>query len=371
MARIPGRSEEPLRINRHPKHRTCSPGRFLQIMANQTPYRLRITNRRLRILVKRMVRMWGAHLRQLAPKAMLTRGRFSRLIGEYTPGSAPNPRQEILIEGAYIVDAAMAHALLSTEVSVRLLTSKGGQPLPWSSMVLARTALEATLRVLWLLDPIISEDLLLARIAASAFEELEESRKLHIDLPDELRREPLAQIQERVQGLILVLEASEFSVYGDGRGYVATPSNERVAFPLVMVDASKRWWGQRGVHTYRWLSGFTHAGSANARHLKVPVAAIDSASVYAILALLTDSVWKSIDSYSMWIGIPNGMVRRKLARIYAYLKQKAPEGVIQERQPSEIESMFLGMEGALSETGIVHPKTLKKFRDRYVRRIDI
>ena len=340
-------------------------------MGNGTGYRLRLTNRRLRIRVNRMARMWGAHVHRLAPKAYPSRGRYARLVGETEIGVPPTARQRILGEGARISDTAITHAVLSYEGSVRLLTFKGGQPLPWPSMVLARTTFEATLRVLWLLDPTISEDLLLARIAATLFEELDEDRKLHIDLPEELARTPLEENQSRVHLLTDALTTCGFTVNGSRRGFVATPTGERVAFPLVVADASDKWWSQVGVHTYRWLSGFTHAGTAPARQLNIPVAAVESANAYVVLGLLTDAIWKSMDSYSMWVGMPNGMVRRKLAKIYGFLRSRAPEGAIQERPPSEIETMFLGMAATLDDLGFVHPKIVRRFRKHYVRRIDM
>lgn len=105
-------------------------------------------------------------------------------MGPYNPGDEPTKRQETLVKGAQILDAAMAHAVSAYAGSARLLTFQGGAPLPWSAMVLARTAFEASLRVLWVLEPGVSDDVLLSRIAATAFEELEERRKQHEVLPD-------------------------------------------------------------------------------------------------------------------------------------------------------------------------------------------
>ena len=117
--------------------------------------------------------------------------------------------------------------------------------------------------------------------------------------------------------------------------------------------------------------GIHSRGNRAARELNIPVAAVESANTYVVLGLLTDAIWKSMDSYSMWVGMPNGMVRRKLAKIYGFLRTKAPEGAIQERPPSEIETMFLGMAAALDELGFVHPKLVRRFRKHYVRRIDM
>ncbi len=336
-----------------------------------TGYRLRMSNRRLRIRVRRAIRMWAAHVRQIAPKAYLTKGRFAKLLGEYEPGTTPNDRQNILSEGARIVDAGMNHAVMSYEGSVRLLTFKGGQPLPWSSMVLARTGFEATLRVLWILDPMISDDLLVARIAATIFEELDENRKILNELPEELAEDALKQNQLMDEVLRQALANLEFLVTGSRRGTVTTPTGEVAAFPFVMVDASNRWWSQVGVHTYRWLSGFTHAGSAPARQREVPVAAVDATNTYLVLGLLTDAVWKAMDSYSMWVGMPIGLVRRKLANIYGYLRKRAPGGILKERPPSDIERAFLEMAAAIEETGLAHPKLVRRFIKNFVRRIDM
>lgn len=265
----------------------------------------------------------------------------------------------------------MNHAVMSYEGSVRLLTFKGGQPLPWSSMVLARTGFEATLRALWILDPIISDDLLIARIAATIFEELDENRKLLNELPEGLAKDALEQNQSMEEVLRQALARLEFSVTGARRGSVLTPTGDAAAFPYVMTVASNRWWSQVGVHTYRWLSGFTHAGSAPARQREVPVAAAHATNTYLVLGLLTDAVWKAMDSYSMWVGMPNGMVRRKLANIYEYLRKKTPEGTLKERPPSDIEKAFLDMATTLDETGLAHPKMVRRFTKNFVRRIDM
>jgi len=163
-------------------------------------------------------------VRQIAPKAYLTKGRFAKLLGGYEPGATPNDRQDILSEGVRIVDAGMNHAVMSYEGSVRLLTFKGGQPLPWSSMVLARTGFEATLRVLWILDPTISDDLLVARIAATIFEELDENRKMLNELPKELAEDALKQNQLMDEVLREALVNLEFLVTGSRRGTVTAPT---------------------------------------------------------------------------------------------------------------------------------------------------
>lgn len=314
--------------------------------------------------------MWGAHVRQIAPKAYPVNGRFAKLFGEADPGNGLNPRQKILVGGARIVDAVMTHAVMSYEGSVRLLTFKGGSPLPWSSMVLARTAFEATLRVLWILDPMASNNLLLARIAATEFEELYESRKLHLELPDELSKEILFQNQMRNESLKQSLSAIGFTVIGGGKsGKVVTPEGEHAAFPFGLTDASNLWWASVGVYTYRWLSIFTHAGSASVLQLDVPVAAVDSKDTYLVLGLLTDALWKAMDSYSIWVGMSNRFVRRKLVRIYEFLRRRAPVGSMQARPPSEVEKIFLDAAEALKETGSMHPKAIRNCTKWFVHRI--
>jgi len=126
-----------------------------------------------------------------------------------------------------------------------------------------------------------------------------------------------------------------------------------------------------GVHTYRWLSGFTHAGSAPARQREVPVAAVDATNTYLVLGIHTDAVWKAMDSYSMWVGMPIGLVRRKMANIYSYLRKTAPGGILKERPPSDIEKAFLEMSAAIEETRLAHPRLVRRFTKNFVRRIDM
>jgi hypothetical protein len=294
-------------------------------------------------------------------------------MGPYKPGEEPTKRQETVVRGARILDSTMAHAVSAYEGSVRLLTFQGGEPLPWSAMVLARTAFEATLRVLWILEPGVSDDEILSRIGASIFEGLEEHRKQHEVLPDEF--EPKAHaLRENEDARTFFEEALTecgLSFSGDGkRGVVETPGGKKAAFPFNVVDASTRWWKPVGVHTYRWLCSFTHAAFLPPADTPVPVAALDEANAYVVLKLITDSVWKAMDAYSTWVGMPNSLVRRKLDRVDSLLESRIPANLAIERPPTEMEGIFLKMAAAIEDTGLVSKRTADRFVRRHVRRLD-
>lgn len=274
--------------------------------------------------------------------------------------------------GMRTVDATMAHAVSSYEGSVRLLTFQGGDPLPWSAMVLARTAFEASLRVLWILEDGISEDVILARIGATIFEGLEEHRKMHEVLPDEFdeKARALREQREAHQFFQDALAECGLSLSGDGkRGFVETRDGVKAAFPLNIVDASKRWWDPVGVHTYRWLCSFTHAAFVPPLSSPVNVAAIDEANAYVVLKLITDSLWKAMDAHSRWIGMPNSLVKRRLDRVDALLESRIPRAQKIERPPTEVEGIFLKIAATLEDTGLVSKRAINRFVKHYVRRL--
>lgn len=316
--------------------------------------------------------MWDAHLRTIAPKKYQSAGQAARLMGAYTPGDAPTKRQELVVMGMRTVDATMAHAVSSYEGSVRLLTFQGGDPLPWSAMVLARTAFEASLRVLWILELGASEDLILSRIGATILEGLEEHRKMHEVLPDELegKERALREQREAHQFFEDTLSECGLSVSGDGkRGFVETPDSAKAAFPFNVVDASTRWWDPVGVHTYRWLCSFTHAAYVPPLSSPVQVAAIDEANAYVVLKLITDSLWKAMDAHSSWIGMPNSLVKRRLERVDVLLESRIPRHQKIERPPTEVEGIFLKIAATLEDTGLVSKRTVNRFVKHYVRRL--
>ena len=343
-------------------------------MRNLTGYRLRLRNRRLYHRVRAVSWWWNAHLRGIAMKNFTTRGRFARLCGPIDPKTEPTERQEILVRGARTADATMTHAVMSYEGAVRLISFRGGDPLPWSAMVLARTAFEASLRIIWLLDPTIDDGVLLSRIGATTFENLDELRKEHAVMPEELRSTPQARAEEAREFYKEALEKNGCQVVlSDGwrRGYVEAPSGEKSAFPFNMVDASARWWSPLGVFTYRWLCSFTHAAFVPPASSPMPVAALDEENTYLVLQLATDSLWKAMDAYSTWVGMPDGIMRRQLSRVAALLESRLPENLRLQRPPTPIEGYFMGAVAVMEDLGFVSQGAIKRFSKHYVRRLDV
>jgi hypothetical protein len=296
------------------------------------------------------------------------------MMGPYKPGVEPTKKQELIVKGARMLDANMSHAVSAYEGSVRLLTFQGGEPLPWSSMVLARTAFEATLRVIWILEPGASDDVLLSRIGATTFEGLEEHRKLHEVFPDGFapKVRALRENEEARQLFQQALEESGLSLTfsKDGkRGAVETPDGQKASFPFNVTEASTKWWKPVGVHTYRWLCSFTHAAFVPPANTPVPVSALEEADAYVVLKVITDSVWKAMDAYSSWVGMPNSLVRRKLDRVDALLESRIPAHQKIERPPTEMEGIFLTVASTLEDSGLASRKMIDRFVKRYVRRL--
>jgi hypothetical protein len=338
-------------------------------MANATGYRLRRRNRKLYRRVRSASKWWNEHLVVISPRHRDS-GRLGTLMGPLQSGVAPTNHQILLAQGEKILGATMAHAVSAYIGTARLLTFRGGQPLPWSSMVLARTAFEATLRVIWILDPTISDELLIARIGATILEELEEVRKMHMDLPEKIKELPHQANEEKREFFRTALEARGLSVSAtkSGKGYVALASSEKVAYPLNIVETSKKWWDPVGVHTYRWLCSFTHAASSPSGRAGISVAAIAEKDVYVVMKVITDSLWKAMDLYSKWIGIPNGFVRRKINRVYSLLESRVPGSSKFQRPLTEAEGIFLAMASNLKDAGL-SKKATKNFVKHFVGRL--
>lgn len=341
-------------------------------MRNLTGYKLRLRNRKLYHRIRSVSRWWNAHLLTIARKSYLEKGRFAKICGPLVEGTKPTTKQELVGQAAKDLDAMMAHAVMSYEGSARLLTFRGGEPLPWSAMVLARTAFEASLRILWILDPGEPDEVLLARAAANIFEDLEEARKRNTVIPDEFRgsmeieREGARDFFEAVAGEwgLRVLPLDNWR-----KGAVQTSGGEQARFPFVMVDAATKWWSPVGVYTYRWLCSFTHASFTPPSSTPVPVAALDEENACLILHLVTDCLWKAMDAYSTWLGMPNGIVRHKLDRVFELLEGRIPANMRLERPPTEVEGIFQGMVETMEDLGFVSKKAIKRFEKHFVRRL--
>jgi len=146
---------------------------------NATGYKLRLRNRKLNHRVRAASWWWNAHLVSQAKGRWGRRGRLYALLGTPEEGVELTAQQELVVRAVRDCEATMTHAIMAYEGSVRLLSFRGGDPLPWSAMVLARTAFEASLRLLWVLEPGLSEDELFARVGANIFESLEETVRGH------------------------------------------------------------------------------------------------------------------------------------------------------------------------------------------------
>ena len=203
---------------------------------------------------------------------------------------------------------------------------------------------------------------------------LTETRKQNAVIPEEFRAQHNldGEREDAREFYKVTLESLGHCVinsHGWRKGAVETPGGVRAHFPFVMVDAATKWWDPVGNFTYRWLCSFTHASYSQPSNRPVPVAALDEANAYLVLHLVTDSLWKAMDAYSMWLGMPNGIVRSKMERVFDHLEASIPENMRLTRPPTPTESWFLGVVAVMEDLGFVSKKTISRFAMHYVRRL--
>ena len=332
---------------------------------NETAIRVRLQTRQLSLNVRLAMRLWNAHMRTYALKAYPESGDFARRFGHVSSESEPTGEQKLLSMGASNLDATMAHLLQAYQGGARLLTGSGGLPLPWSAMVLARTALEGSLRVMNVLERPISDDLRLARIAAQQFESLAAAEKIEIDLGLDRADVHQQNGQARSQLEEICVEAGLTPSQGRA-GSVTTRAGESARFPLNVSMVAKLWWDPHGVHAFRWLSGFTHGNPHAAGPTRVSVAAIRIEDAFAIYNLATDAVWTAMDSYARWVGFPDQLIMIAMRRIQGVCAKPFPEGLPLRpaKDPGEIavRQMFEAARGIAPDAVI--DRTIRAFTRR-------
>jgi len=336
---------------------------------NYTSVGVRIGNWRLYRRARFACRLWAIHLRRFTSSANESSGQFAALAGKLDEATEPDDRQKLLLIGARQIDSTMAHTVQAYEATSRLMTFVGGDPLPWSSMVLARTAFEGSLRVLWLLAPGIGEEARIARFAASAIEANVESVKLHTDLPVARGGETLKKLAEQRNQIEEWCASLSLEVSPGGRGRVRTATGESASFPFNAVDAADKWWDPVGVHTYRWLSSYTHGVQSSGPPHPERVAALPVTDAYFIYAIITDAVWTAMDRYAKWVGFPDGMVLRSMRRVRNHCARAFPNGLASRPLNPEEEYLLAAADGLGGEFRLTK-RARRRFVDNFIRRVD-
>lgn len=291
-------------------------------------------------------------------------GGIARLIDD-GPSSA---KGQLAADATQQLTTLIAHACQSYDGAARLLTFRGGPPLPWSAMVLARTVFESAMRVIYMLEPLIEDELRLARFAAHIIENINEAAKANDGLPDGLAaksRKEVADYRHRLEGLCT---ESGMSCVGNRSGKVATGESGSAAYPLNLSDAAKRWWDPHGLFTYRWLSSFTHGSPRLGEAAGLPVAAIAAQDAFATFAVVTEALWVAMDSYARWLGFPDGLVMTLMRRVKRTCSAYFPAG-LPTRPPGEGEEYFVAAAEAMRELG-VSARVATRFLRGFTRTID-
>lgn len=294
-------------------------------MTNRTGWPLRLRNRSIYRRIRFFSKIWIAHQRKVIPKHSGSNGILALLlVSESGIPKEPNPRLSLVALGASSVDALLAHAIQSFEGATRLLTFQGGNPLPWSAMVLARTALEASLKIDYLLEIPFDRDEKLARFAALAFEDLNEHKLRHRDLGGGFQAEALAANAERKMELESLLDSVGMTVEWGlrGSGNVVTSKGRKAPFPLKTTTLANDFDQQLGLFYYRWLCTFTHASPFTPQKPGTMVAAVREEDLLAVFALITRVLKRALDAYGIWAGIPAGLARWALGRVSGILARR-------------------------------------------------
>lgn len=314
-------------------------------------------------------RLWAIHLRRFVTGSSSSGGRCGALIGNLDEGTEPDDRQKLLLVGARQIDSTMAHLVQAYEAASRLLTFAGGDPLPWSSMVLARTAFEGSLRVLWLLAPEIEDEIRYARFAASVIETNVESVKLHTDLPSAIGGETLDKFVKQRREIEKWCASLSLDVSSGGRGRVRTANGETAIFPFNAVDTAQKWWDPVGVHTYRWLSSYTHGTQSSSPPHPERVAALRVTDAFFIYAIVTDATWTAMDRYAKWMGFPDGIVFRSMRRVRKQCAREFPNGLPSRPLSPEEEYLLAAADGFEGKFNLTK-RAKRRFVNSFIRRVD-
>ncbi len=335
---------------------------------NAAILRSRVRNHRLHRKTRRAVRSYRNHLQALGTRAYPTKGQFAERLA-LTPGVQPNGRQNLLFIGANHLDICMTHVDQAYEGAARLLSYAAGPPLPWSAMVLARTAFEGSLRILDILAPLITPELQLARMAAQTLEAVSVSEKMNFELPPgKLTNKITETLSNRRSDIESWCSEVGLICSKTRSGKVTTNAGETAAFPFNMVAASKSLWDPFGRHTFRWLCTYTHAGPQVAQKRTAPVAEADVKNTFAAFAVVTEAVWMAMDAYSRrWVGIPNNRVMRLMRGVKNYCGSVFEKGI--PKRPAEAgEDALLAAIGSALERGLVDERLHGKFVRSFTRR---
>jgi hypothetical protein len=239
-------------------------------------------------------------------------------------------------------------------------------------MVLARTSLEASLRLIYLLDPKLSKEELTARIGAISLDDLNEHRKRHQNFKGVHRDRALAsnksarnEIEDALVSLGLRIE------WGDrGGGVVVTSQGTRVVFPINIFEQADNFKKPHAGFMYRWLCTFTHASPSMTSEPESGVAAISEDDSVVTFGLLTDALWIALDDYSRWVGMPNGMVYWALRRVWRHLVGRAKNRTLFLREPDENQAHFIATAKEIEQSGRMTKRAMHKYRRRFIRRLD-
>lgn len=342
--------------------------------ANRTGLGLRFRNRKLARRVRLASKIWSSHLRRVAPLHYARSGRFAKLAGPIPhPGEELSARQHLLAMGAQVADTLSAHAMQSYEGAARLLTFQGGEPLPWPSMVLARTSLEASLRLMYLLDAYIPEEELLARVGAISLDDLNEHRKWHQNLSEEHRDRASSSnraARDRIEGALV--DVGLRVQWGDrGGGVIVTPLGTKASFPLNIFEQADNFMKPYAGFMYRWLCTFTHASPAMTSEPESGVAALKEGDAVVTLALLTDALWAGLDNYSRWVGMPNRLFYWAMRRVWSQLARRSTNGVLPLRAPDAAQSHFIATANEIERSGLMTKRALHRYRRNFIRRLDV
>lgn len=347
--------------------------------SNKTPlmgrFQAFVLARRVRVVSRR----WDRATKRMPYRTPPPNGQLARALGAFDIHTEPSSRQMLLLLGTEDATARIAHIVQAFEGAARLLSFRAGDPLPWSSMVLARTAFEGSLRLLSVLEPVLADELRLARIAASALESIREAEKLanvvRLDevegIHEELRAidaRGRASLHERKRMILHQCIESGLQVTSHrGGGRIITADGSSAVYPFNAVETAKAFWHPQGTHMYRWLSNFTHANPSAYPTANVDVAALSTGDVVAVFMVLSEAVWLAMDRFSKWVGFKNGATWRAMRQVRRMCTGGGRTG---RRPPGPGEAEILQMLDTAKAAGLLSPRAHRIQVIQWTHRID-